>query len=349
MKFFVLLKHIFIPHDKNDYKPHFFRELSVAIILFASIFLLGASMGSSFFIHKTVLGTNVAASVLIDNANVSRLAYNEAPLIRNYKLDKAANLKGENMAQEGYFSHDSPKGITPWHWFQEVGYTFLYAGENLAINFTESADVHQAWLDSPLHRANLLNVKFNEIGMATVEGVYENNPTIYVVQMFGTPAIAHADNLTNENTTVATSSNKLIPTTKTIEKISAINNQSTSTKELALALTKMVKGESVDATSSLEAIMTTSELAIVKNTSELEIIPNNKLFIEKYSNWSDKLLFGGSRYVDMIYKALIMIVAFAFVIMILIEYKKQHYKHILYGVVLLLTLVILVYINRSFF
>lgn len=340
MKLVKILKHIFIPHEHNDYKPHFFRELSVAIILFASIFLLGASMGSSFFIHKTVLGANITASVLIDDANVSRLAYNEAPLLRSEKLDKAANLKGENMAQERYFSHNSPKGITPWHWFQEVGYVFLYAGENLAINFTESADVHQAWLDSPEHRANLLNVKFNEIGIAAVNGIYENNPTIYVVQMFGTPAVAQAQSIVRENIMATSSlkSNKIISTT---------------TKELALATpiatsTGEVKGDSTEATSSLESVITTPQLAIVKNNSELETPLPNKTVVEKYSNWKDHLLFGGSRYVDMIYKILIIIVAFAFVTMILIEYKKQHYKHILYGVILLVTLVILVYINRGF-
>lgn len=92
------------------------------------------------------------------------------------------------MASKEYFSHNSPEGVTPWHWFKEAGYNFLYAGENLAINFTDSTDVEKAWLESPTHRANIMNVEFREIGMATVKGVYKNYPTIYIVQMFGTPA-----------------------------------------------------------------------------------------------------------------------------------------------------------------
>ena len=332
MKLVTILKHVFIPHDKNDYKPHFFRELSVAIILFLSIFLLGASMGSSFFIHKTVLGANITASVLIDDANVSRLAYNEEPLLRNDKLDLAATLKGKNMAKEGYFSHNSPEGVTPWHWFKEVGYNFLYAGENLAINFTESADVHQAWLDSPEHKANLLNVNFREIGIGAIDGIYENNPTIYVVQMFGTPAITHLENLSNENT-AATSSKR------------TESNKVT----LKATTTPMVKGDSTEATSSLESIITTKQLAIVKNNSEIETSKSSKITVEKYSSWKDLLLFKGSRYVDMIYKILILIVAIAFFTMILIEYKKQHWKHMAYGVSLLIILVIFIYINKGFF
>jgi hypothetical protein len=64
-KLFRALKHLFIPHDKNDYKPHLFRELGVSVLLFTSVFLLGSSAGSSFFIHKTVLGADIASSVLI--------------------------------------------------------------------------------------------------------------------------------------------------------------------------------------------------------------------------------------------------------------------------------------------
>lgn len=330
----VLLKHLFIPHDKNDYKPHFFRELSVAILLFCSIFLLGASYGSSFFTHKTILGASVAASVLIDLTNESRLAYNEAPLVKSEKLESAAKLKGEDMVKMGYFAHESPSGVTPWHWFKQVGYDFLYAGENLAVNFTESADVNKAWLDSPLHRENLLNVKFHEIGIATVEGVYEDNPTIFIVQMFGTPV--YASNLSPET--------KGTITEKTIE---SSNTKITSSSTL-LALGD-VKGEATGTVETFLPIVNTSELAVVKNTKEGAEEATTSTQFKKYSTWYGRLVFGGPHYVDVIYKGLIILVAFALVTMILIEIKKQHPKHILYGVVLLVTLIIFVFINQGFF
>ena len=69
-----------------------------------------------------------------------------------------------------------------------VGYPFKYAGENLAINFQDSKEVSDAWLASPEHKANILNPKFTEIGIATAQGMYSGKNATFVVQLFGTPA-----------------------------------------------------------------------------------------------------------------------------------------------------------------
>lgn len=347
------LKHLFIPHEGNEYKPHFFRELSVSIILFGSIFLLGFSAGSSFLIHKTVLGASVAANVLVDLTNDARLAYNETPLVINQKLQQAATLKGQDMAKFGYFAHESPTGVTPWHWFKEVGYTFLYAGENLAINFTESKDVESAWLASPKHRENILNVKFTEIGIATVEGMYNNSPTTYVVQEFGTPAIAAVEPAPATTT-------EPVATTETPKKSETNNKElAVNSSPQVLAVTQddgNVKGEATgtQATttpkSNLVPIYNTPTLSVVKNTDNVvEVVPTQtSVQAPKYSTWLGRLMFGGPDYVDTLFKILILVVALALLTMILIEVKKQHYKHILYGVLLLLALAIFVYINKSF-
>lgn len=352
MKVLVLLKHIFIPHDENDYKPHFFRELSVSIIMFVSVFLLGSSAGSSFFIHKTVLGAEIAASVLIDLTNESRLAYNQIPLVRSSKLDEAASLKGEDMASKEYFSHNSPEGVTPWYWFNRVGYKFLYAGENLAINFTDSKDLEEAWLNSPTHRANIMNVDFREIGMATIKGTYKNYPTIYVVQMFGTPAYGK----TIEDIATSTSI-----TDKSNEERTASITTTTSSTSTQKTLAGDVKGESiktttkatstiVSATSSpLQNIIATQDIAVVKNTSVATIPANIKLPRTEYSTWYQRLVFKGSYYVENFYKILLLVIAFALVTMIMIEVRKQHYIHILYGVSLLILLTIFIYINQGLY
>jgi hypothetical protein len=350
-----LLKHTFVPHDENDYKPHFFREVGVSMLLFVSVFLLGSSAGSSFFIHKTVLGAEVASSVLIDLTNESRLENNQSPLLRNPKLDKAAELKGLDMADKEYFSHNSPEGVTPWHWFKEVGYTFLYAGENLAINFTDSSDVEKAWLNSPTHRANIMNVEFREIGMATVKGTYKNFPTIYIVQMFGTPAYGKTAELKNIDTVVQT---------KTYTKIAATRDMSTSTEEgdvkgvslkvgptseIATSPSLTSSATTSTSTSVLEKMLSTQDMSVVKNTSIATIPGNVTTPVHSYSTWYEKVLFNTSYYIDFIYKALLLLVAFALVTMVLVEIRKQHYIHILYGVSLLLLLTLFIYINQSFF
>lgn len=129
----------------------------------------------------------VVAAVLVDLANSNRAAQNVGALTINPALVAAAQAKAEDMAAKGYFAHVSPEGKDPWYWFSLVGYDFDYAGENLAVDFSDSADVNAAWLNSPTHRDNILNRNYTEVGIATAEGFYRGRPTTFVVQMFGKP------------------------------------------------------------------------------------------------------------------------------------------------------------------
>jgi hypothetical protein len=70
------------------------------------------------------------------------------------------------MATKGYFAHTSPEGLTPWHWFDLVKYHYSYAGENLAVYFSDTHSTVVAWLNSPTHRANLLSTKYTQTGLA---------------------------------------------------------------------------------------------------------------------------------------------------------------------------------------
>jgi hypothetical protein len=96
------------------------------------------------------------------------------------------------MAEYGYFAHYSPRGVSPWYWFEQVSYSFIHAGENLAVHFTDSGEVVQAWMRSPTHRANIMNAQFTEIGIGTATGTYQGHPTVFVVQLFGAPNPAGA-------------------------------------------------------------------------------------------------------------------------------------------------------------
>lgn len=358
MKIRHALKHIFVPHEHNQYKPHFFREATVITLALVGVFLLGCSMGSSFFLKETVLGVNISTSVLVDLTNESRLAVNEAPLVRNPTLDAAASLKVTDMIQKDYFSHDSPEGVSPWHWFNTVGYKFLYAGENLAVNFTESSDVQKAWLNSPLHRDNLLNVHFKEIGMSAMEGMYKGAPTIYIVQLFGTPeekkAIVKSEEPMKETATTSTSF------------VTGVG------EKFALETTPgpgEVKGESDEV---IVPIVQTSQLAIVKKVQKEDVTPSSATDTETlssedksvntssaaressaqpviYATWYERGVFFLSAYIDYIYKALILLVLGAFSVLLLVEFRRQHYKHALYGVFLLMLFSILLTINTLFF
>ncbi len=131
---------------------------------------------------------SVIAGVLVDLTNGDRAQNNLHTLTMSTALVAVAQAKANDMAAKSYFAHVSPEGLDPWHWFKQADYAFDYAGENLAVDFSDSVDVERAWMNSPTHRENILNPKFTEIGIATAEGIFQGRSTTFVVQAFGTPS-----------------------------------------------------------------------------------------------------------------------------------------------------------------
>lgn len=345
------LTHLLVAHKHNDHKPHLLRELSLGIIILFGMFLLGASFGSSLFLKKTVLGASVVASVLVDMTNESRLAYNTTPLTRSEKLDQAAQLKANDMSSKSYFSHNSPDGVTPWHWLKEVGYTFVYAGENLAIDFTESREVQNAWLNSPLHKDNILNVNFREIGIATIEGVYNNRPTIFVVQMFGTPALA------SENPVATFAAPDTTPEAEK-EPLAGVN---TTSVETVPSVQKEPKG-TVKGDVSLVPERDEPVLVAVYDTDELAVVKNENVLVATeasstpspvpsptYSTWYERAIFGVTKYADLMYKGLLLILLFSLCTMLFVEYRKEHWQHISYALGAIVVLMLLLLVNSTLF
>ncbi len=163
-------------------------EIAVALAAVAIAFAVGAPALSRLAIRGVDSVAAVLSGALVDLTNAERSAHSLSLLRIDPLLTQAAQAKADDMAAKGYFSHVSLDGITPWHWISQAGYDFETAGENLAIDFFDSADVEAAWMASPTHRANIMNAGFTEIGIATAEGVYDGHPTTFVVQMFGRPA-----------------------------------------------------------------------------------------------------------------------------------------------------------------
>lgn len=131
--------------------------------------------------------STIYASVLVNLANEERAADNLSELSVNPLLEKAAQMKADDMATKSYFAHNSPNGETPWYWIKEAGYEYTYAGENLAVNFRDSKEVHTAWKNSRGHFLNIINPKYTEVGIATSTGIYKGREAVFVVQMFGSP------------------------------------------------------------------------------------------------------------------------------------------------------------------
>lgn len=183
------LADVLLPTPQNDHRPHALQRAAIAgMACLVVLSFLAANAQALLWQSSSWLVGTVLPAVVVDLTNDARHDLAEPTLKRSALLDQAATLKAQHMADHVYFAHYSPTGESPWYWFDKVGYQFVHAGENLAIHFTDSTAVVDAWLQSPAHRANIVNENYTEIGVGTAKGMYEGYETVYVVQLFGTPA-----------------------------------------------------------------------------------------------------------------------------------------------------------------
>lgn len=129
--------------------------------------------------------TDISTQELLLLTNKARQENGALPLVINDTLSKAALLKGKNMFAKNYWAHYAPDGTAPWAFFDQVGYKYTYAGENLARGFTKTDDVVKAWLTSPTHRENVLSPKYRDVGFAVLSGQLNGEKTILVIELFG--------------------------------------------------------------------------------------------------------------------------------------------------------------------
>jgi uncharacterized protein YkwD len=132
--------------------------------------------------------SDISNKNLLELINKERTSRGLSKLVENQELDQAAYLKAKDMINRNYFEHYA-YGLTPWDFIKISGYDYLYAGENLAMDFRTSEGMVKAWMNSPSHRDNILNPDYQDIGLGVVKGEYSesNNTesTIMVSNMFG--------------------------------------------------------------------------------------------------------------------------------------------------------------------
>lgn len=180
-----------VPHKGNQYSPRIFAYTSVVAIVLVLVLMQAVYFLDTHVVFKrTNFLSSVLPGVLITLTNGDRASQNLSILTEDELLTQAAQLKANDMAAKGYFAHVTPEGYEPWYWFDAVGYQYEYAGENLAVNFTDSKDVQTAWMNSPTHRANIVKPQYSRIGIATAEGEYKGRNVTFVVQLFAKPAVA---------------------------------------------------------------------------------------------------------------------------------------------------------------
>ena len=119
-----------------------------------------------------------AASEVVRLTNSARSQNGYAALVEDGALSDAAAVRAREIARS--FSHTRPSGASFSSALSESGVTYLRAGENIASGQKSASEVVNAWMNSPGHRANILNSSYSRIGSASVN----IDGTLYWVQLF---------------------------------------------------------------------------------------------------------------------------------------------------------------------
>lgn len=191
--------HFLTPRHTNNFKARMLHASAIStylvLLLVFQIFLTGVAR-----FRPEVLGyaSDINVNDLLKYTNEQRIKNGVSLLVLNQQLSSASQLKARDMFANQYWAHTSPQGKNPWSFINDTGYTYLFAGENLARDFGDSRSVVEAWMNSTTHRENLFNPRYQDIGFAVVNGKYNGHETTLVVQMFGaTSNTRPAEEVTN--------------------------------------------------------------------------------------------------------------------------------------------------------
>ncbi len=118
---------------------------------------------------------------VIELCNAERKKFKLRPLVEDSKLSIVAKMKSQDMINKDYFGHISPTYGDPFKMLRDNKVSFLYAGENLAEGQKTPERVVKEWMESPGHKANILNGNYTKIGVGYVKS---KKGTTYWTQLF---------------------------------------------------------------------------------------------------------------------------------------------------------------------
>lgn len=173
-------------HTKRYVKVYApYLPLVISIIASLLLSLLQPSAGKNTLAYAT----DMSIGGLLGSTNSQRVANGVGSLALNGQLNSAAQAKANDMIARNYWSHTTPDGQEPWVFIDNTGYQYTKAGENLAYGFANSSDAVTGWMNSPSHRANMLDGAFSEVGFGFANGSNYNGDgeQTVVVAMYGTP------------------------------------------------------------------------------------------------------------------------------------------------------------------
>jgi uncharacterized YkwD family protein len=103
-------------------------------------------------------------SRILQLVNAERAKAGAKALSSSSDCTKLARMKSQDMVDNNYFSHQSPTYGSPFDMLKSNNVSYMYAGENIAMNQSAEA-AFKAWMNSEGHRKNILNPNFTELGV----------------------------------------------------------------------------------------------------------------------------------------------------------------------------------------
>lgn len=180
---------------KQTRKKHVFhlRRIGLLGILVAAFFIVRIDAGAVpeplQSNHVLAYATEMSHSGLLASTNNARAANGLAPLSLNSQLNNSAQAKAQDMANKNYWAHVSPDGTQPWYFFDQAGYAYIRAGENLAYGFMTSQGAVDGWMNSATHRANILGDYYDVgFGIVNAPDYQSNGQQTIVVAHYGAKA-----------------------------------------------------------------------------------------------------------------------------------------------------------------
>lgn len=185
-----MIKNLLFHNENNDYYPYALRLPALcSYIVFILVFNIFATKLFILSPQQASAQEAIDMNQLYSLINQDRTENNLPTLKENNQLMQAAQAHGEDMFQEQYWGHYSPSGKTPWSFITATGYSYRYAGENLARDFITASEINDAWMNSPEHRSNILSSDYQDIGMSIVTGTLNGEQATIVVQMLASPLV----------------------------------------------------------------------------------------------------------------------------------------------------------------
>lgn len=121
---------------------------------------------------------------VVERTNAERARHGLRALTVDQRLAAAAQGHSADMVHRGFFAHESPDGRQVWDRAVAAGYAYRKVAENIAAGQRTAEEVVRGWMESPGHRANILDRDLTQIGVGRAEG---GSYGVYWTQVFGTP------------------------------------------------------------------------------------------------------------------------------------------------------------------